>query len=82
VNVGSLAFLRYSRIFLRETEPEINVPVAVITDIDIDIPEYENVGKDKVKVFEPVDPIAKKGIVRTIGRRLAVRHPINFHIVQ
>jgi cellulose synthase/poly-beta-1,6-N-acetylglucosamine synthase-like glycosyltransferase len=26
--------------------------------------------------------IAKKGIVRTIGRRLAVRHPINFHIVQ
>jgi hypothetical protein len=26
--------------------------------------------------------IAKKGIVRTRGRRLVVRHPINFHIVQ
>ena len=39
VNVGNLAFLRYSRIFLRKNEPEINVPVAIITDIDI--PEYE-----------------------------------------
>ena len=28
------------------------------------------------------DTIAKKGIVRTIGRRLAVRHPINFRIVR
>jgi putative ATP-dependent endonuclease of the OLD family len=55
VNVGSLAFLRYSRIFLRETEPEINVPVAVITDIDI--PEYEKVNKDNVEVFELVNPI-------------------------
>jgi hypothetical protein len=26
--------------------------------------------------------IAKKGIVRTSGRRLVVRHPINFHIVR
>lgn len=48
VNVGSTAFLRYSRIFQRE-HPEISmkIPVAVITDSD-EKPDvyYENEGKD------------------------------------
>lgn len=35
VNVGSVAFLRYSKIFLRKVEPHFTVPVAVITDVDI-----------------------------------------------
>lgn len=41
VNVGSTAFLRYSRIFLREDkdEPELDIPVAVITDLDVPEPE-------------------------------------------
>lgn len=35
VNVGSVAFLRYSKIFLRKVEPHFTVPVAVITDVDV-----------------------------------------------
>lgn len=35
VNVGSTAFLRYSKIFQRESGPEIEILVSVITDLDI-----------------------------------------------
>jgi putative ATP-dependent endonuclease of OLD family len=35
VNVGSVAFLRYSKIFLRKSDPQFTVPVAVITDVDV-----------------------------------------------
>jgi len=34
VNVGSTAFLRYAHIFMRQNEPKMTVPVAVITDCD------------------------------------------------
>lgn len=41
VNVGSTAFLRYSRVFLRkgEDEPVLDIPVAVITDLDVPEPK-------------------------------------------
>ena len=35
VNIGNTAFLHYSRIFLRKKNPELNIPVAIITDVDI-----------------------------------------------
>ncbi|MVT12363.1 ATP-dependent nuclease [Chitinophaga tropicalis] len=35
VNVGSTAFLRYSRIFKRKQAPEMEIKVAVVTDVDI-----------------------------------------------
>ena len=41
VNVGSTAFLRYSRIFQREDSNEfMDIPVAVITDCDVKPDEY------------------------------------------
>lgn len=46
VNVGSTAFLRYSRIFLRKSEPLINIPVACITDVDIK-PDEKVLHKDE-----------------------------------
>lgn len=46
VNVGAIAFLRYSRIFQRKSElDELKLPVAVITDLDIK-PENEETDKD------------------------------------
>lgn len=39
VKVGSTAFLRYSRIFIRADGSTIDVPVAVVTDCDVK-PEY------------------------------------------
>lgn len=41
VNVASTAFFRYSKIFQRKEGPEMNVPVAIITDLDVK-PEDEN----------------------------------------
>ncbi len=35
VNVGSTAFLRYAKIFLRNQAPEINIPISLITDVDV-----------------------------------------------
>lgn len=43
VNIGNTAFLRYSRIFLRKKNPELNIPVSIITDVDI--PDYEKIAK-------------------------------------
>lgn len=43
VNVGSTAFLRYSRIFLRTNGLEMSVPVAIVTDVDV--PAFEKTPK-------------------------------------
>lgn len=42
VNVGSIAFLRYSKIFDRKGGKELNIPVSIITDLDIPAIEYYN----------------------------------------
>ena len=55
--MGSTAFLRYSKIFQRESVPEMEIPVSVITDVDVreyeknlaldenDAPKKDNKGK-------------------------------------
>jgi putative ATP-dependent endonuclease of OLD family len=51
VNVGSTAFLRYSRIMLRQDGSTVGIPVAVITDCDIqpyDVVEQGDGSKQKV----------------------------------
>jgi len=35
VNVESTAFLRYANIFLRQNEPKMDIPVSLITDVDV-----------------------------------------------
>ncbi|TSA24917.1 ATP-dependent endonuclease [bacterium] len=40
VNVGSTAFLRYAKIFMREDKKELNLPVAVVADLDVKAYEY------------------------------------------
>ncbi len=39
VNVGGTSQLRYAKIFCRTTGPEIDVPVAVVTDVDVPVGE-------------------------------------------
>lgn len=41
VNVGNTAFLRYAKIFLRKEKPFIEIPVAIITDLDLKPVEFE-----------------------------------------
>src|SRR5690606_33510343 len=47
VNIGHTGFDHYSKIYLREAEPNMKIPVAVITDSDIR--EYEKSGDEFVK---------------------------------
>ena len=50
VNVGSVAFLRYANIFLRQNEPKVNIPISLITDVDVKpIEAKPTVKKDGVK---------------------------------
>jgi len=39
VNVASAEFIKFSKIFLRQKKPYLNLPVAIITDVDV--PAYE-----------------------------------------
>lgn len=47
VNIGHTGFDHYAKIYLRQAEPNMKIPVAVITDSDIR--EYEKDGDDFVK---------------------------------
>lgn len=49
VNVGSKAFLRYAKIFHRKQEPVMDIPVAVVTDLDIKHNDFSK-GKRMAKV--------------------------------
>lgn len=42
VNVGSTAFLRYAKIFIRKDGKKMKLPVAIITDLDVRPIEYYN----------------------------------------
>lgn len=61
VNVGSTAFLRFSKIFLRSNGESIGVPISVITDCDVK-PEYKN--KDGEKYFDKKIDESKKEVKR------------------
>lgn len=39
VNVASAEFIKFAKIFLRQNEPYLNLPVAIITDVDV--PAYK-----------------------------------------
>lgn len=47
VNIGHTGFDHYAKIYLRQAEPNMTIPVAVITDSDVR--EYEKNGNDFVK---------------------------------
>lgn len=60
VNVGSTAFLRYSKIFQRKSGFEMEIPVSVITDLDVK-PEEENTKeKDVQKTKAEIEKENKK----------------------
>jgi putative ATP-dependent endonuclease of OLD family len=68
VNIGNTAFLRYSRIFTRKKEPFMNIPVAVITDLDFRPLEYheeqirKEMEKEKKYKFPDIYMITDKNI--------------------
>lgn len=66
VNVGSTAFLRYSRIFIRADEINtIQIPVSVITDCDIKPFDDNNVYRNQSEKY--ADNIIKKKNLYSVG---------------
>ena len=49
VNVASTAFLRYAKIFQRSKGQEMNIPVAIITDLDVKLEDEDIIEKGKSK---------------------------------
>lgn len=61
VNIGNTGFDHYSKIYLRQEEPYMKIPVAVITDSDIR--EYEKDGDDFVKRDEDTIQIETQAVI-------------------
>lgn len=59
VNVGSTAFLRYSRILTRADHSSVSIPVAIITDCDVR-PEYKEDGSFDKKLMETTTKVGDK----------------------
>jgi putative ATP-dependent endonuclease of OLD family len=59
VNVGSTAFLRYSRILTRADHSSVDIPVSIITDCDVH-PEYKDDGSFDKKDNEALAEVAHK----------------------
>lgn len=57
INVGSTAFLRYSRIFQRKDEKDIDIKIAIITDLDVT--KNENESEIKFKEREENERVRK-----------------------
>ena len=57
VNVGSTAFLRYSRIMIRSDNSTIGIPVSVVTDCDVKPYDVDPVTKER-KFNEKIDESA------------------------
>lgn len=55
VNIGNTAFLHYSLIFIRKDSPKLDMPVSIITDVDIR--DYEKSAKkdDNDNIIKTVD---------------------------
>lgn len=47
INIGNTAFLRYAKVFQRKEEPYMEIPVSVVTDVDVFPIEMEPTRKDK-----------------------------------
>lgn len=50
IPIGNTAFLRYSKIFLRKKDPQIDIPISIVTDLDLRPVEYAdkyNITRDK-----------------------------------
>ncbi|NHN30362.1 ATP-dependent nuclease [Paenibacillus agricola] len=56
VNVGSTALLRYSKVFLRSSAPDMKLPVAILTDCDEKVSEIVD---SSIKMISDRNSIAK-----------------------
>jgi putative ATP-dependent endonuclease of the OLD family len=63
VNVGSTAFLRYANIFLRADKTAFNIPVSLITDVDVKPIECKPKIEDKEMTGDEIEAKRNKTII-------------------
>lgn len=75
VNVGSTALLRYAKIFLREDETKgiLDIPIAVVTDLDIKPRKYFEEHQDEKKIYK-----LTRTEIQTIHNQFSELASINF----
>ena len=85
VNVGSTAFLRYSRIYQRISNPDLEIPVAVITDLDIRPDIYKKIDSSSktesdfdlgIELKKKVDRYDGKGVKTFISPKWTLEYAI------
>jgi putative ATP-dependent endonuclease of OLD family len=59
INVASTAFLRYGKIFQRQNEPYMKIPVAIITDIDVKPDIYKEISSEE-NTAQDINMVDKK----------------------
>lgn len=65
VNVGSTAFLRYSRIMVRHNGSTIGIPVSIITDCDVKPSELHTQEDDRtIKVFSEKEKESEQAVIK------------------
>jgi putative ATP-dependent endonuclease of OLD family len=68
VNVGSTAHLHYARIFQRRDDKTLNIPVAVVADLDVKVVNGE-VDKEKAKKkLESIEKIKEQSVCTFIAK--------------
>jgi len=55
VNMGSLSFMRYTKVFLRNSDPKMGIPVSSIRDVDIKR-ELDDGGTKVIQVKKKLNP--------------------------
>jgi len=71
INVGSTAFLRYAKIFMRKDGKKLKIPVSIVTDRDVPpLEHYEEINDNKCFILE-----SKKGLSDEISYDDILNHP-------
>lgn len=81
VNVASTAFLRYSRILVRRENPQMKIPVAIVTDVDVRTyekrPSLDDMGKprknDQDNTIYEYLKLPEEGITEETTRKIEAR---------
>ncbi len=73
VNVGSTAYLHFAKIFLRNDGKDLNIPVSIVTDLDIrpkddgTFEEAEQKNKER-KIYNSIGDLSKSNVIIKIAK--------------
>lgn len=79
VNVGSTAYKRYAKIFQRKDGQMFDMPVSIVTDMDIPVLEYYNDGDRNKKIAWSCEHVISRAIMTKEGVAIVPRSEYFMH---